>query len=175
MARAAGKTTKKRGRRPASRRKKKKNERPTAGDAEAILREQNAWLKVHAERLRRVRESLHQAREHTAKYVDLFEAANADSAQDAAVVRAGGNNVRLDLPVLDPGLLPEHVALQHMAIDYFELSRNSAAPRKKTLVDFLLSMPLSDGTHLSPRLADAMATFLRPLTAKRGGRPPKKR
>ena len=88
---------------------------------------------------------------------------------------AGVDAVRRGLPALDPALLPEYVLIQHAAMQRFNLRRGATAyPSKKMLMDFFMSVRLSDGHTVSPHLAGAMATFVRPVEAKIGGRPSKR-
>jgi hypothetical protein len=57
-----------------------------------------------------------------------------------------------------------------MVVQHFKLGGAKSLP-KKVLVPFLMQVPLSNGKYLSPHEARVMATFLRPLSAKKGGRP----
>ena len=96
---------------------------------------------------------------------------------DADVIRA--SDVSSGSPVLGaPALgnaapLPELMVLQHMAVDRFNLRSGSPHPIAsiKTIIDFLRSVRLSNGEHLSARQAAAMASFVRPLAARTRGRP----
>jgi hypothetical protein len=88
---------------------------------------------------------------------------------------AGTDTLRRGLPALDPALLPELVLLQHAAIQRFNLRPNSpACPSKQELIDFFMSVQLSNRSQLRYHMAGALATCVRPLSAMAGGRPRKK-
>jgi hypothetical protein len=83
----------------------------------------------------------------------------------------GTDEARRGLPAFDPALLPELVILLHAAMQHFNLRRNSTSyPLKEKLVEFFMSVRLSNGRTLERHLAKAAATFVRPVSAMAGGR-----
>ena len=144
MARAAGKASKKRGaRRKSKKRGNKRRPRRARFDIATLA----AML----------------GRKHTVVV-----------ARSALTDPAGTDALRRGLPAFDPALLPELVLLQHAAIQRFNLRPNSpVCPSKQELIDFFMSVRLSNGSQLRRHMASALATCVRPLSAMAGGRPRK--
>jgi hypothetical protein len=74
--------------------------------------------------------------------------------------------------------LPELIGLLLKAVDYFEIDGRPDGPKRplpsrETLKTFFAYQKLSDGSCLSPRLVDVMATLCLPLQLMKGGRPRK--
>lgn len=64
--------------------------------------------------------------------------------------------------------LPEFIELMLAALDHFGIT-SSKYPKKEELVEWFSSQKLPNGENVSPRLADSLATFCRPLNAMKGG------
>jgi hypothetical protein len=143
MAKAVGKTTKKRAARGKSRKRKKPVNRRRRFDTATIIAAAKALKSAHTVLV----------------------------APSALTDPVGTDEVRRGLPAIDPALLPELVLLQHLAIEHFKLRRGlETYPVKEELVEFFMSVRLSHGRPLERHLAEAAATFVRPVSAMAGGR-----
>lgn len=60
------------------------------------------------------------------------------------------------------------------AIKKFDIQPDRPPPLVKTLEHFFLSQPLPGGKKVTRRMAEAMATAVRPLEAMGGGNPKRK-
>jgi hypothetical protein len=65
---------------------------------------------------------------------------------------------------------PEFIAIMLEAVWHFEINaRAGTYPKHEDLAAYFETRRLSDGRLISPRQADALATFCRPVRAMKGG------
>ncbi|RWB91009.1 hypothetical protein [Mesorhizobium sp.] len=78
------------------------------------------------------------------------------------------------VPSLDGIYLSPFMVVMIEAIKKFDIQPDRPPPLVKTLEHFFLSQPLPGGKKVTRRMAEAMATAVRPLEAMGGGNPKRK-